>query len=94
MATDWAARQKLVDPYNFVKAEDFFQNLDNVAASGEQASAVTESHLIEKVPVTGRTLVLEFGNGKALSICFIRPRVWLIRCNFEDAGESEVEQST
>ena len=42
MAVDWAAQQKLVDPYNFVKAEDFFQNLDRVASGGEQASTVVD----------------------------------------------------
>lgn len=94
MATDWAARQKLIDPYNFVKVEDFFQNLDIVAAGGQQVSAVTKFSLNDEGSVSKQVLVLDFDNGKALSMRFIRPRVWLIRCNFENVGEPEVEKST
>ena len=83
MAVDWAARQKLVDPYNFVKAEDFFQNLDRVASSGEQAANVIGSSFNHDDALDARQLILKFDNGRALSVRFVRPRVWLIRCNVE-----------
>ncbi len=83
MTSDWAARQKIVDPYNFVKAEDFFQNLDAVASGGEQASDVLDFVFNPNDDSLCRQLILKFGNGRALSLCFIRPQVWRLRCNVD-----------
>ena len=94
MAVDWATQQKLVDPYNFVTAEDFFKNLDRVASTGEQASTVLDFSFNGREPLDKRCLVLKFGNGRALSLRFIRPRVWLIQCNFESRDASRPEEST
>ena len=94
MAVDWAAQQKLVDPYNFITAEAFFKNLDRVASNGEQASTVVDFSFNDRDPLDARQLVLKFDNGRSLSLRFVRPRVWLIRCNFESQDPSRPEEST
>ena len=93
MAVDWAARQKFVDPYNFIKAEDFFQDLDRVASSGEQASSVRKISFNPHEVLDARQLVLDFDNGRALSVRFVSPRAWLVRCNHEGKGATGVEKS-
>ena len=94
MVVDWAAQQKLVDSYNFVTAEEFFRNLDHVASTGEQASTVVDFSFNDREPLNERQLALKFGNGRALALRFICPRVWLIRCNFESQHASQPEEST
>ena len=94
MVEDWAIKQKAVDAYNFVKAEDFFRNLDQVASGGEQASTVSKHLFNEAAPVPERRLVLIFDNDRALSLQFVRPRVWRMQCNLhspcqEDATETK-----
>lgn len=93
MAVDWATQQKLVDPYNFITAEDFFKNLDRVASTGEQASTVDGFSFNDHEPLDKRRLVLKFSNDRAVSLRFIRPQVWLIQCNF-DQDASRPEEST
>ena len=83
MDTDWATRQKSVDPLNFVKVEDYFENLDGVASGGEQASTVSAHRFNADVPVNKRVLILCFDNGRCASLQFVRPTVWQMRCNFE-----------
>ena len=95
MTMDWATQQKLVDPYNFVKAEDYFQNLDRVASGGQQASTVA-SHLFNSdARVNKRRLLLHFDNGRAILLRFVRPRAWHMRCNYDPQSDlTEEEGST
>ena len=81
--TDSAATQKSVDTYNFIKAEDFFKNLDQVASSGEQASDISDFTFNTYDELCSRRLILHFGNGRAVSLRFIRPQVWRLLCNLE-----------
>ena len=94
MAEDWAVRQKLVDPYNFVKAETFFQNLDQVASGGEQASTVSEHCFKGGAPVSKRRLILKFDNDRALSLQFVRPRVWQVQCNLHLQLQRDADEKT
>ena len=83
MSTDWATQQKLVDPYNFVKAEEFFQNLDQTASDGEHASSVSNFLFNRDDKLSLRQLILYFDNGKILALRFIRPQVWRLRCELD-----------
>ncbi|KAL8792282.1 MAG: hypothetical protein Q9195_005161 [Heterodermia aff. obscurata] len=93
MAADWANKQKAVDAYNFVKAEDFFRNLDQVASGGEQASTVSKHLFNESLPVPERRLVLIFDNDRALSLQFVRPRVWRMQCNLHAPFEQDARET-
>lgn len=94
MAEDWAIQQKLVDPYNFVKAEDFFPNLDQVASGGEQASTVSEHCFNDGAPLSKKRLTLKFDNGRALSLQFVRPRVWQMQCNLHLQPQGDANEKT
>ena len=94
MAEDWAVQQKLVDPYNFVKAKDFFQHLDQVGSGGEQASTVSEHIFDEGAPVSRRRLILKFDNDRALSLQFVRPRVWQMQCNLQLQPQKDANEKT
>ena len=83
MTPDSATRQKLVDQYNFVKAEDFFDHLDMTGSGGEQASEVLGVLFNKDDDLYSRQLILDFANGKALSLRFIRPQIWRLCCNFD-----------
>ena len=94
MTTDWAEQQKLADPYNFVKAEAFFQNLEQVASGSETASAVSHFSFEPQAELCSRQLILHFDNGKALSLRFVRPQVWRLRCNLNPDNLVSADYST
>ncbi|KAH7134411.1 glycosyl hydrolases family 31-domain-containing protein, partial [Dactylonectria macrodidyma] len=77
---------KLRDPYIFIKADDFFQGLDNPNA-GDVKQPATISYKPDdqlladgsKNPACSHGNVFRFNDGSLLLIQFMRPRVWRIR---------------
>lgn len=89
---DWAARQKQIDPYNFVKAEDYFEDLNRDRSGTEQANIIARYSFNEGAKLSERRLVLHFDNGRALLVRFVRPRVWQLRCSHHAQSDSVDEE--
>jgi hypothetical protein len=82
---DYFNSVKLRDPYLFIKADDFFRRLDDVASGTRQPASISlrdEDQLLidgSKSPVTYRGRIFRFNDDTLLLIQFMRPKVWRIR---------------
>lgn len=76
MSADIAKGQRIVDPYNFIRAEDFFQGLDRPAFGGYRPTAVIIYEYNADAGHVNRDLHLRFDDGSGLAIRFVRPKIW------------------
>ncbi|KAM0489631.1 hypothetical protein ACHAP8_012386 [Fusarium lateritium] len=81
----WAEDTKLLDPYIFVKSDDFFQGIDSGATQVKRPRTITFNQNDQLLgdgkpnPACTHGRIFRFEDGSLLLIQFMRPKVWQIR---------------
>ena len=84
MPRDVHTLAKLADPYNFIKAEEFFQNLDQAASGVQFPTAVCHTDFDGQGTYGGRGLHLTFDDGSLR-------KVHVVSCHRYDLFWSNLE---
>lgn len=85
MGEDYFTGVKKRDPYLFIKADDFFSQVDGPNSGVKRPESVSfkaEDQLLDNGqpnPATSRGRIFRFNDGTFLLVQFMRPKVWRLR---------------